>query len=90
MIDGTRANATRTPLNNPSVAPIPMAATMANQEGTPRWSARSSAVRYAETPTIDPTERSMLRVMITSASPAATSAVMEMANRRRLTKRGLR
>ena len=41
-------------------------------------------------PTVEPTDRSMLRVMITSVSPAATSEVMEMAMRSRLTNRSLR
>ena len=39
---------------------------------------------------MEPTDRSMLRVMITSASPAARSDVMEMAMSSRLTKRSLR
>ena len=39
---------------------------------------------------MEPTERSMLRVMITSDSPAASKAVIEMAMSRRLTKRALR
>ncbi len=91
MIDGTLANATSTPLTSPRPAPI------ADRERRPRrategpgCSASISAVRYAATPTVEPTDRSMLRVMITSDSPAASNAVMETAMRRRLTNRALR
>ena len=72
MIDGTLATATRIPLIAPSTAPTPTANAIAMGAANPLWSASSSAVRNAATPTVEPTDRSMLRVMITSVSPAAT------------------
>ena len=90
MIDGTLATATRTPLTAPRTAPTPTANAIATTAGRPLWSASSSAVRNAATPTVEPTDRSMLRVTITSVSPAATTAVIETAISRRLTNRALR
>ena len=90
MIEGTRPYATSTPLTTPSSAPTPMANARATGAGRSGLSASSSAVRYAATPNVAPTDRSMLRVMMTSASPAARTAVIEIAMASRLTKRLLR
>jgi hypothetical protein len=54
------------------------------------WAARYSPVTYAVTPTIEPTDRSMLRVRITIVCAAARTAVIAMLVVTRLKKLPLR
>ena len=74
----------------PSSAPIPIAIPIASTAGVPGWSATNSPVKYAVTPTIDPTDRSMLRVMITSVCATARIAVIATLVVTRLKKRPLK
>ena len=55
---------------------MPMARPTASTAGSPWWSPSTSPVTYAETPTIDPTDRSMLRVSSTMVCAAARIAVI--------------
>ena len=45
--------------------------------GMPGWSTKSVPVRYAVRPSMEPTDRSTLRVMITTAWPTASSSRIE-------------
>ncbi len=76
MIAGTLAKATSSPLNSPSTAPIAVARSTATTAGMPGLDESTSPVTNADTPTIDPTDRSTWRAMMTTASPAASSAVI--------------
>ncbi len=53
-----------------------MASPIARMGAVPAWVWRNSPVTYAVTPTMEPTERSMFRVRMTSVWPVATMAVI--------------
>ena len=45
--------------------------------GMPGWSTKSLPVKYAVSPRIEPTDRSTLRVMITTVWPTASSSSID-------------
>jgi hypothetical protein len=63
-------------LSAPSSAPSPTARPIATTAGAEGCDDTYSPVRYAVTPTIEPTDRSMLRVTITVVWATASTAVM--------------
>ena len=63
-------------MTDPRTAPTTIATTIATTGPAPWLAPRKSPVRYAATPTIDPTDRSMLRLMITSPWPTARMATI--------------
>src|SRR5665647_1945250 len=75
--EGTLPHPTRTPLISPSKAPTRSPATPTTMMLMPGWSMNRRPVRYAVSPRTDPTDRSTLRVMITTASPTASSSKIE-------------
>src|SRR5450755_150524 len=74
MIAGTRPTVTARPLTAPNTSPRAQPSRMARTRLVPGCCLKRSAVTKAAKPTIEPTERSMLRVSITSVSPTATIA----------------
>src|SRR4051812_42867969 len=73
-IAGTRPYATRRPLIAPSPAPIPSAIAITRAGDMPGSLVRIVPDVYATTPTMEPTDRSMLRVRTTRVCPTATTA----------------
>ena len=68
---GTRPKATRAPLTRPSSPPTSRPIATTATIGMPGRSMNSRPVRYAVRPSTEPTDRSTLRVMMTTAWPAA-------------------
>ena len=73
MKSGSFSLAISTPLTRPQIAPTKRPAKMPSAM---LWLMRSEATML-DNPTIEPTERSMPRVMITSVMPTAMTALIE-------------
>src|ERR687891_1289727 len=76
MIAGTLPTVTRRPLNSPQPRPTATASTAVPPTERPLWADSVSALTNAERPTIEPTERSMLRVSTTIVWPTATTTTV--------------
>ena len=73
MIAGTRPTVTSSPLKRPQPMPTATAIAATPAIGSP-WCVESvSALMNADRPTMEPTERSMLRVSTTIVCPTATA-----------------
>ncbi|MCB5294002.1 hypothetical protein BJQ90_03464 [Arthrobacter sp. SO3] len=87
---GTLAAVTRRPLIAPSRAPKAMPITNTAAIGRSGIAAKMEPVPKATSPSIEPTDRSMFRVMISRVCPAARIITMVAFNRRSLTPCGVR
>src|ERR1700729_3536328 len=78
---GTRASVVMAPFTAPTVAP--MATAITNPDHTGMCCDRNrSPTTNADRPSVDPTDRSMLRVTMTIVSPTPTSAIRDAPPRR--------
>ena len=76
MIAGTFPTVTRSPLKSPQPMPTPTASAAAAITGRPGCAESVSALMKADSPTIEPTERSMFRVSTTIVWPTATTTTV--------------
>ena len=72
---GTRATTVTRPLIAPTVAPMAMPSRKPSSTGMCGWFLNVMPTTYADRPTTDPTDRSTLRVTMTSVSPTPSSAI---------------
>src|SRR3954469_3450877 len=73
---GTRSTVTMRPLATPAATPTSVPITKPDHTGM-WWYLNRSPTMYADRPSTEPTDRSTLRVMITSVSPTPSSANRE-------------
>src|SRR5581483_9315317 len=76
---GTRPQTKTAPLTNPTATPVARIATITTEAGCPSWKRRAPTTD--ERATVDPTERSIPRVTITSSCPSARIEMTEVCER---------